>query len=429
MQKTAIALNTWSIEAVNFWHLAVNAARQEHANWVALTPAGRAARIGLPNTGFTLPIQIPVLEATMRSELINSVLPERVVSAAMRKGTLTVVGLLYLTFQTFLSSEPAARVDGLNPAEAPLKAAKSFSEALNTLRSWRQQILTVVNDLQGSPEPLKLFNYLKVLLASLISSDNAFATEVSQVYRITNIKTSCTDSSLLQFMGLIEIEMSSQAMEEDEERRRRGQGNSAVATVNATAAAVGKSGKGKGKGKGKDKGKGSDGKGAGKKTVCQDYLTDRGCPKGDQCTFQHPRKQGRCLRCGATGHDLSTCRRPSRDARSSTPAPPKANAAGTPSTQQQRPQAKSKGAPRPKGKAKPGPARGGANAAWAVQEASTMQIEEVGDVEMTACHFSVSTPSKNNTKLNSAMEIDRNHQKSNLTSCQVSPSACFFLTT
>ena len=136
-QKMAFALNTWSMEAVNFWHLAVNAARQEHANWVA-------------------PLQIPVLEATMRSELISSVLQERAVSAAMRKGTLTLVDLLYLTFQMFLPSKPAARVDGLNSVA-------------------------------------KLFNSLKVRVSSLISSDNAFATEASQMYRIANIKTSCTD--------------------------------------------------------------------------------------------------------------------------------------------------------------------------------------------------------------------------------------------
>ena len=35
--------------------------------------------------------------------------------------------------------------------------AKNFNEALTTLRTWRQQILTVVTDLQGNPEPLKLF--------------------------------------------------------------------------------------------------------------------------------------------------------------------------------------------------------------------------------------------------------------------------------
>ena len=48
------------------------------------------------------------------------------------------------------------------------------------------------------------------------------------------------------------------------------------------------------------------------------------------------------------------------DARSSTPAPPKAKAAGTPSTQQQQPRAKKRVLlDWAKGKAKPGPARGG----------------------------------------------------------------------
>ena len=52
VQKTAIALNTWLIQAVNFWRAAVNATRLEHTNWFSFTPAQRAARIGLPNTGF-----------------------------------------------------------------------------------------------------------------------------------------------------------------------------------------------------------------------------------------------------------------------------------------------------------------------------------------------------------------------------------------
>ena len=93
----------------------------------------------------------------MRAELINSVLPEKVTSTAMQKGTLTVPHLLFITFQTFLPSEPSARVDGLNTVETPLKAARTFSEALNTLRAWRQQIITVVTDLQANPEPLQAF--------------------------------------------------------------------------------------------------------------------------------------------------------------------------------------------------------------------------------------------------------------------------------
>ena len=275
--------------------------------------------LDFPRLTRPLPFQTPVVEATARAELLNSVLPDKVTSTAMQKGAVTVLDLLFLTFQTFLPSEPSARVDGLNAVETPLRAAKNFNEALTALRTWRQQILTVVTDLQGNPEPLKLFNSLKVLISNLVSSDNSFATEVSQMYRNTGIKNSCTDQALLQLMNLLEIEMSARAMEDDEERRRKGQANAAAAaattSTQATAAAVGK-GKGKGGGKSKDS------KGKGKKTqttVCQDYMTDRGCPRGDQCTFAHPRKPGKCLRCGGINHDLSTCCRPPRDPKLNAP--------------------------------------------------------------------------------------------------------------
>ena len=84
IQKTAIALNTWSIEASNFWSQSVSSARQQHNWWLSLAPQDRAMRIGMPASFQALPTQVPVLEATMRAELINSVLPEKVTSNAER---------------------------------------------------------------------------------------------------------------------------------------------------------------------------------------------------------------------------------------------------------------------------------------------------------------------------------------------------------
>ena len=322
IQKTSIALNTWSLEASNFWTQSVNSARQQHNWWLSLAPQDRATHIGLPTSFQALPTQVPVLEATMRAELINSVLPEKVTSMAMQKGALKVHELLLPTFQAFLPSEPTARVDGLNTLETPLKAARNFAEALTTLRTWRQQVVTVVTDLKANPEPLKLFNSLKILISNLTSSDNAFATEVSQMYRSPQIKTPCIDKALLEFMGLLEIEMSNRAREDDEDRRRRGQANMAASSSqspqsneNVGAHAVGKGGR-KGKGKSKDGGKGE------KRTVCQEYLADKGCPKGDQCPHAHPRKTGKCPRCGATARDLPSCRRPARDPKTKGSPPP-----------------------------------------------------------------------------------------------------------
>ena len=73
------------------------------------------------------------------------------------------------------------------------------------------------------------------------------------MHRTTNVKVLCTDSSLLQMMGLLKIELSSRAQEDDEEKRRRGQGHH-VSASSAEADAVSK-GKGKGKQKSKEGGK------------------------------------------------------------------------------------------------------------------------------------------------------------------------------
>ena len=71
----------------------------------------------------------------MRAELLNGALPERVVTTAMQKGTSTILDLLFIAFQTYLPSEPSARVDALTTIETPLRAAKNFQEALSTLRN------------------------------------------------------------------------------------------------------------------------------------------------------------------------------------------------------------------------------------------------------------------------------------------------------
>ena len=46
--------------------------------------------------------------------------------------------------------------------------------------------------------------------------------------------------------------------------------------------------------------------------VCKFFLTADGCKFGDECKYKHPRTNGKCLRCGAEGHSLTSCTRPSR---------------------------------------------------------------------------------------------------------------------
>ena len=89
----------------------------------------------------------------MRLSSATPVCQRRSQSLAIQKNAATVTDLLYLTFQTYLPSEPAARVDGLTSIENVPKPARTFAEALSYLRTWRQQILTVVMDLKEIQSP------------------------------------------------------------------------------------------------------------------------------------------------------------------------------------------------------------------------------------------------------------------------------------
>ena len=60
----------------------------------------------------------------MRAELLTQALPGYVL--AMKRGTATVLDVLFMTFQNYLSSEPSARIDALATNEAPLKPARTF---------------------------------------------------------------------------------------------------------------------------------------------------------------------------------------------------------------------------------------------------------------------------------------------------------------
>ena len=164
---------------------------------------------------------LSVLEAIVRSDLCNHCLSDKIQSLAIQKGANTVADLLYLTFQSYLPSEPMARVEGLATIEAPVKPSRTFSEALAFLRSWGQQVLTVVHDLGGNPEPLKLYSTLCTLISSLVASDNSFAMEVSQIYRQIGIKTLCNDVCLLTTIDLLEVDLASRARKEEEERRKQ----------------------------------------------------------------------------------------------------------------------------------------------------------------------------------------------------------------
>ena len=162
-----------------------------------------------------------VVEATMRAELRNSRSLEKVQCLAVQKNAATVSDLLYLTFQPYLPSESAARVNGLGSLEAPMKRARTFTETLRHLRTRRERILTVVMDLKGSPKPLQLLSSLRALVSSLVG--NAFA-----IYK-KHVKVIRNDQAFMETLNLLEIEMASRTHEENEEKRKQKNASLAMA--------------------------------------------------------------------------------------------------------------------------------------------------------------------------------------------------------
>ena len=111
------------------------------------------------------------------------------------------------TFQTFLPSDPSANVDALADIESLVRPARALAKALSFLTSsWRQKIMTVVNDLGGNPKPLKFFWFF-VFPCFLVAGDAAFATEINSIYKQTNVQLICSDESFFRTLDVIEIEL------------------------------------------------------------------------------------------------------------------------------------------------------------------------------------------------------------------------------
>ena len=94
--------------------------------------------------------------------------------------------------------------------------------------------------------------------------------------------------------------------------------------------------------------------------VCKFFLTADGCKFGDDCHYKHPRTNGKCLRCGAEGHTLSSCTRPSKSksdttSKQSTKGKGRSTSTSTPS----RPSSTAKPKAQPKAQPKKKSAKGG----------------------------------------------------------------------
>eukprot|EP00971_Amphidinium_carterae_P100941 1997052-Amphidinium_carterae.2 len=145
-------------QAVTIWQSAVAHAQAQHAHCFSLTPAQRALKTSGMHQGFHITPPLVLAEAHIKSELLTGkILPDKFVVyiAATKAGTLAKI--LEVLFQKYLPSEPTAQEDALTLIETPLKTAKSFTEALRTLRVWKEQLIITIQTLHGRLDTLRLY--------------------------------------------------------------------------------------------------------------------------------------------------------------------------------------------------------------------------------------------------------------------------------
>ena len=82
----------------------------------------RATYLGLPTTGQSIHLQLPILEAAMRAELLNGTLPDRATTAITQKGTSSILDLFFILPDTLAFR--SARVKGLIAIETPVRAQR-----------------------------------------------------------------------------------------------------------------------------------------------------------------------------------------------------------------------------------------------------------------------------------------------------------------
>eukprot|EP00971_Amphidinium_carterae_P332329 6466439-Amphidinium_carterae.1 len=144
----------------------------------------------------------------MKSELLTTkILPEDFITylvGSKRGGA--IAEILELLFQKYLPSEPTARVDALTLLEVPLKAAKSFTEGLHLLRTWKEQLVITIRSLHGRPDTYRMFLTIQPLLQSL-TQDASFAVAHVNMLAVTNVRINPTPDTLWRYMELLEAEL------------------------------------------------------------------------------------------------------------------------------------------------------------------------------------------------------------------------------
>ena len=292
--QVALALSTWNSLAVPYWSDIYGRAERDYEKWRKSTMTARYKHETRFLYGRKAPIppNCDAIEALLRLELLTQ-FPNWLSQKATMLGCTSSHDILKMALKEIFPNEDATRFDLVEELYSlPQKPPSTMHTFAAWLEDWVTK-LVAADEISAYVEPRRAMAVLSHVGKPLQAQDTLFMTEWVAIFRESGLRDDVSVENLreacLQLVVCARARARELQVDVQVERASR-----AVVAANTVTPNKGKSTP------------------AMESAVCKFFLTAEGCKFGDECKYKHPRTNGKCLRCGAEGHSLSSCTRPSK---------------------------------------------------------------------------------------------------------------------
>ena len=320
----ALALSTWNSLAVPYWSDMYGQAERDYEKWRKSTMSARYKHESRFLCGRKAPIppNCDAIEALLRLELLTQ-FPDWLTHKATMLGCTSSHEILQMALKEIFPNEDATRFDLVEELYSlPQKPPATRHAFAAWLEDWVTK-LVAADEISAYVEPRRAMAVLSHVGKPLQASDALFMTEWVAIFRESGLRDDVSVENLREacLQLVVCVRARAQELQVDVQVARASR---AVVTANTVIPAKSKP------------------RSAMDTDACKFFLTAEG---GDECRYKHPRTTGKCLRCGADGHSLSTCTRPSKSKSGGQPnqmAKGKGRSTTSPTSSQPSPSAKPK---------------------------------------------------------------------------------------
>ena len=332
--QVALALSTWNSLAVPYWSDIYGRAERDYEKWRTSTMTARYKHETRFLYGRKAPIppNCDAIEALLRLELLTQ-FPNWLSQKATMLGCTSSHDILKMALKEIFPNEDATRFDLVEELYGlPQKPPSTMHTFAAWLEDWVTK-LVAADEISAYVEPRRAMAVLAHVGKPLQAQDTLFMTEWVAIFRESGLRDDVSVANLreacLQLVVCARARARELQVDVQVERASR-----AVVAANTVTPTKGKSTP------------------AMESAVCKFFLTAEGCKFGDECKYKHPRTNGKCLRCAAEGHSLSSCTRPSKTksgSQSKQSTKGKGRSSQTPTTGKPSSDAKAKAQPKKEG--------------------------------------------------------------------------------